>query len=186
MNIPVYNMTSKYFNHKPTRNRKLLLHKKEINKLSGSIKTKGTTIIPLSLYINDRNKAKLKIAIAKGKKLYDKRQDLKERDWKRDKERMLKETYNELNKYYEIADNLSEKVSESVELSIKQKQDILYPIIDEIKEYANIMIENYILYLKNKEDTDKLLIVKENINKVLERIDFFKNKVYDIYDSNNK
>ena len=59
------------------------------------------------------------------------------------------ETYNELNKYYEIADNLSEKVSESVELSIKQKQDILYPIIDEIKEYANIMIENYILYLKN-------------------------------------
>ena len=91
MNIPVYNMTSKYFNHKPTRNRKLLLHKKEINKLSGSIKTKGTTIVPLSLYINDRNKAKLKIAIAKGKKLYDKRQDLKERDWKRDKERMLKE-----------------------------------------------------------------------------------------------
>ena len=48
-------------------------------------------IVPLSLYINDRNKAKLKIAIAKGKKLYDKRQDLKERDWKRDKERMLKE-----------------------------------------------------------------------------------------------
>lgn len=96
------------------------------------------------------------------------------------------ETYNDLNKYYEIADNLSEKVSESVELSIRQKQDILYPIIDEIKEYANIMIENYILYLKNKEDTSKLLTVKENINKVLERIDFFKNKVYDIYDSNNK
>ena len=91
MNIPVYNMTSKYFNHKPTRNRQLLLHKKELNKIAGSVKTKGVTIIPLSLYINDRNKAKLKIALGKGKKLYDKRKDIKERDWKRDKERMLKE-----------------------------------------------------------------------------------------------
>ena len=84
-------MTSKYFNHKPTRNRQLLLHKKEINKIAGSIKTKGMTIIPLSLYINDKNKAKIKIALGKGKKLYDKRKDIKERDWKRDKERMLKE-----------------------------------------------------------------------------------------------
>ena len=70
------------------------------------------------------------------------------------------ETYNELNKYYEIADNLSEKVSESVELSIKQKQDILYPIIDEIKEYANIMIENYILYLKNILNKEKIKNIK--------------------------
>lgn len=91
MNIPVYSMSSNYLNHKPTRKRKLLLNKKEINKVSASIKTKGTTIIPLSLYINDRNIAKLKIAIGKGKKLYDKRRDIKERDWKRDKERLMKE-----------------------------------------------------------------------------------------------
>ena len=52
MNIPVYSMTSKYFNHKPTRNRQLLLHKKELNKIAGSVKTKGVTIIPLSLYIH--------------------------------------------------------------------------------------------------------------------------------------
>ncbi len=91
MNIPTYSMSSKYFNHQPTRARKLLLHKKEINKLSGNVKTKGATIVPLSLYINHKNKAKIKIALAKGKKLYDKRRDLKERDWKRDKERILKE-----------------------------------------------------------------------------------------------
>ena len=92
MNIPVYDMTSKYFNHKVNRKRKLLLHRKEINKIAGSIKTKGTTVIPLSLFINDKNLAKLKIAIAKGKKLYDKRQDIKERDWKRDKDRLIKES----------------------------------------------------------------------------------------------
>lgn len=91
MNIPVYEMSSKYFNHKINRKKKLLLHKKEINKISGSIKTKGMTVIPLSLYINDKNLAKLKIALAKGKKLYDKRQDIKEREWKRNKDRLIKE-----------------------------------------------------------------------------------------------
>ncbi len=92
MNIPVYEMSSKYFNHKTNRKKKLLLHRKEINKIAGSIKTKGTTVIPLLLYINDKNLAKLKIAIAKGKKLYDKRQDIKEREWKRNKDRLIKET----------------------------------------------------------------------------------------------
>lgn len=91
MNIPVYEMTSKYFNHKPNRKRKLLLNKKEINKIASSVKVKGTTVIPLLLYINDRNIAKLKIAIGKGKKLYDKRQDLKEREWKRNKDILIKE-----------------------------------------------------------------------------------------------
>ena len=91
MNIPVYEMSSKYFNHKPTRKRKLLLNKKEINKIAGSIKIKGTTAIPLLLYINEKNIAKLKIAIGKGKKLYDKRQDIKEREWKRNKDRIIKE-----------------------------------------------------------------------------------------------
>ena len=91
MNIPVYAMSSNYLNHKPTRKRKLLLNKKEINKIAGSTKLKGTTTIPLLLYINDKNLAKLKIGIGKGKKLYDKRRDIKERDWKRDKERIMKE-----------------------------------------------------------------------------------------------
>ena len=92
MNIPVYSMSSSYFNHSPMRKRKLLLTKKEINKISGSVKLKGTTVIPLMLYINDKNLAKIKIALAKGKKLYDKRQDIKERDWKRDKEILIKES----------------------------------------------------------------------------------------------
>ena len=91
MNIPVYAMSSNYLNHKTTRKRKFLLNKKEINKIAGSTKLKGTTTIPLLLYINDKNLAKLKIGIGKGKKLYDKRRDIKERDWKRDKERIMKE-----------------------------------------------------------------------------------------------
>ncbi|HSQ98205.1 MAG TPA: SsrA-binding protein SmpB [Rickettsiales bacterium] len=91
MSIPIYSMSSNYFNHKPTRKRKLLLNKKEINKIAGSVKLKGTTVIPLMLYINDKNFAKLKIGIGKGKKLYDKRQDIKERDWQRDKSRIMKE-----------------------------------------------------------------------------------------------
>lgn len=82
---------SNRFNHKPLRPRKLLLHKKEIKKLIGKIREKGVTLIPISLYINSRNIAKLKLALAKGKKLYDKRADLKEKEWKRDKERIVKE-----------------------------------------------------------------------------------------------
>ena len=77
------------FNHEPTRKRKLLLNKREIRKIISKIKLKGFTCIPLVLYINDRNYAKLKIAIAKGKKLYDKRESIKERDFKRDKERFF-------------------------------------------------------------------------------------------------
>ena len=92
MNIPVYSMSSKYFNHKPTRKRKLLLNKKELKKISGNVKIKGMTIVPLTLYINEKNRAKLKIATAKGKKLYDKRRDIKERDWKRNKDIIIKES----------------------------------------------------------------------------------------------
>ena len=73
------------FNHEPTRKRKLLLTKREINKIIGKIKLKGFTCIPLVLYINNKNFAKIKIAIAKGKKLYDKREAIKERDFKREK-----------------------------------------------------------------------------------------------------
>ena len=73
------------FNHEPTRKRKLLLKKREISKIINKIKLKGFTCIPLVLYINNKNYAKVKIAIAKGKKLYDKRESIKERDFKREK-----------------------------------------------------------------------------------------------------
>ena len=93
MNIPVYAMSSNYLNHKPTRKRKLLLNKKEINKIAGSTKLKGTTTIPLLLYINDKNLAKLKIGIGKGKKLYDKREDIAKKDAEMKINRALKNEY---------------------------------------------------------------------------------------------
>ena len=77
------------FNHQPRQNRKLLLHKKQIKKIIGKIKTKGVAVIPLSLYFNNRNIAKVKIAIAKGKKLHDKRQTIKERDQERQTRREI-------------------------------------------------------------------------------------------------
>lgn len=79
-----------YNNHAPKRDRKLLLNKQELNKLHKSIKTKGTTIVPLLLFINKGGLAKLEVALAKGKKLHDKREDIKEKDTKRDTDRLLK------------------------------------------------------------------------------------------------
>lgn len=87
--ISPYKMAT-VFNHEPLRKRKLLLHSKEIKKIIGKIKLKGFTVIPTVLYINDKNLAKIKIAIAKGKKLYDKRESIKERDQKRNEQRLLK------------------------------------------------------------------------------------------------
>ena len=81
------------FNHDPKRTRKLLLHKKEILKITNKIKEGGLTVVPTKLYFNKSSKVKLEIAIAKGKKLYDKRNDLKEKDAKRDIERSLKNYY---------------------------------------------------------------------------------------------
>ena len=80
---------STHINPDPTRSRKLLLHKKEISKLIGARERDGYTIVPLSLYWK-RGKAKAKIALAKGKKQYDKRQTIKQREWDRDKHRLLK------------------------------------------------------------------------------------------------
>ena len=77
------------YNHEPRRNRKLLLHKKEISKLEKKVREDGLTIVPTKLYFNT-SKAKLEIALAKGKKLYDKRNDLKEKDAKRDIEKALR------------------------------------------------------------------------------------------------
>lgn len=77
-------------NHEPNRPRKLLLHKKQINKLLGRLKTKGVTLVPLSLYFNSRGLAKLKIGLGTGKKLYEKRDSIKKRDWERDKARIMR------------------------------------------------------------------------------------------------
>src|SRR5690554_728273 len=79
MHIAEYGNAS-FYQHKPKADRKLLLNRKEINKLDKKMKTKGFTIVPLRLFINDKGLAKIEIALAQGKKLYDKRQDLKEKD----------------------------------------------------------------------------------------------------------
>ncbi len=78
-------------NHDPLRNRKLLLHKSEITRLVGKVKEKGLTLVPLKVYFNPQGKAKLELALAKGKKLYDKRDDLVERETAREVDRALKE-----------------------------------------------------------------------------------------------
>ena len=75
------------FNHVPRRDRKLLLNKRELRKLQGKIKEKGLTIIPVVLFIDENGRAKIEIALAKGKKLYDKRETLKEKDIKRQLQR---------------------------------------------------------------------------------------------------
>lgn len=96
------------------------------------------------------------------------------------------EVYNKLTEYYDIAEDLSTRLNENQEITLKQKRDILFPIIDEIKELADNLIESYILHLKDEDNMDKLLKVKENINLVLKKIDYFKNKIYDVYKINNK
>jgi len=79
------------FNHDPKRPRKLLLHKKQISKLVGRLKVRGVTLVPLSLYFNKRGLAKLKLGIAIGKKVYEKRDTIKKRDWERDKARIMRQ-----------------------------------------------------------------------------------------------
>ena len=79
-----------FYNHKIKRERKLLLHARELDKLKKKVKDIGFTIVPLKLYINERNKAKLLIALARGKKLFDKRETIKERENKRNLDRILK------------------------------------------------------------------------------------------------
>ena len=79
------------FNHEPRRHRKLLLHRKQLDKLIGAVQRDGRTIIPTKLYWNEKGLAKLEIALAKGKKLHDKREASAERDWQRDKARLLRD-----------------------------------------------------------------------------------------------
>lgn len=83
-----------HFNHKPKAERKLLLNKRELKKLAKEVRTSGLTIVPLSLFINDRGLAKIQIALAKGKKLYDKRETIKDRDNKRNLARIKKDFNN--------------------------------------------------------------------------------------------
>ena len=79
------------FNHEPRRHRKLLLHRKQLDKLIGAVQRDGRTIIPTKLYWNEKGLAKLEIALAKGKKLHDKREATADRDWARDKARLLRD-----------------------------------------------------------------------------------------------
>ncbi|MDD3838570.1 MAG: SsrA-binding protein SmpB [Phenylobacterium sp.] len=88
--IPPYAGANR-FNHEPRRPRKLLLHRRQIDRLIGAVQREGRTIIPVRLYWNDKGIAKLEIALAKGKKTHDKRQTEAERDWQRDKARLLRE-----------------------------------------------------------------------------------------------
>lgn len=88
--IPPYKQANR-FNHEPRRPRKLLLHRRQIDRMIGAVQREGRTIIPVRLYLNEAGKAKLEIALAKGKKVHDKREATAERDWQRDKARLLKE-----------------------------------------------------------------------------------------------
>lgn len=87
MHISPYSQGTHY-NHEPKRDRKLLLNKRELDKIDVKNKEKGLTIVPVRLFINDKGLAKLEIALAKGKKLFDKREDIKQKDLKREMERM--------------------------------------------------------------------------------------------------
>lgn len=89
-NIPEFSHGNRY-NHEPKRPRKLLLNVREINKLHGAVARQGMTLVPLSIYFNNRGRAKVELALAKGKKAPDKRATEKERDWKREQGRIMRE-----------------------------------------------------------------------------------------------
>jgi SsrA-binding protein len=88
--IPEY-LQANRFNHETRRPRKLLLHKREISRLIGAVDKEGMTIVPLKVFFNDRGRAKVEIAVARGKKLHDKRETSKTRDWNREKSRLMRD-----------------------------------------------------------------------------------------------
>jgi SsrA-binding protein len=88
-NIPEYLQASR-FNHEPKRPRKLLLHKRQLAKLIGAVDREGMTIVPLKLYFNPKGRAKVEIALARGKKLHDKRETEKKRSWDRERSRIMR------------------------------------------------------------------------------------------------
>ena len=89
--IPEYSSGNRN-NHEPRRPRKLLLHRSQVNKLIGAIQRQGRTVVPLQVYFNEKGRAKLEIALALGKKAHDKRATIKERDWQRQRSRLLNRT----------------------------------------------------------------------------------------------
>ena len=89
--IPEYQQAGPKMQHEPKRERKLLLHQREINKLMGAVQKEGYTIVPVRLFFNNKGLAKMEIALGKGKKVHDKRETKKERDWNRDKARIMRE-----------------------------------------------------------------------------------------------
>src|SRR6201996_264904 len=88
--IPEYKQAGTHLQHEPNRARRLLLHKREIDKLLGAVKRDGITLVPLSIYFNKRGIAKLEIGLAKGKQRADKRETIKKRDWEREKGRVMR------------------------------------------------------------------------------------------------
>jgi len=89
-NVPEFSHGNR-FNHEPKRPRKLLLHDREIAKLFGAVARQGMTLVPLSIYFNARGRAKVELALAKGRKLHDKREHEKEKDWKKEQGRLLRQ-----------------------------------------------------------------------------------------------
>ncbi len=89
-NIPEFSHGNRN-NHEPKRPRKLLLHEREINKMYGAVMRQGMTLVPLSIYFNGRGRAKVELAVAKGRKAHDKREHIKEREWKREAGRVLRD-----------------------------------------------------------------------------------------------
>ncbi len=90
-NIPEYLQAGPFNNHAPKRPRRLLLHHREIDRLSNAVEREGMTIVPLKLYFNERGRAKIEIALARGKKLHDKRETLKRRSWERERGRLMRQ-----------------------------------------------------------------------------------------------
>ena len=88
-NIPEYKAAA-HFGHEPRRPRKLLLHRKEVDRLLGAIRREGITVVPLALYFNARGRAKVELGVAHGKKKADKRQAERDRDWQRSKARLMR------------------------------------------------------------------------------------------------
>ena len=88
--IPEY-LQGNRFNHEPKRPRKLLLHAKEVNKMFGAVMRQGMTLVPLSVYFNSRGRAKVELAIARGRKAHDKREHEREKDWKKEQGRLLRQ-----------------------------------------------------------------------------------------------
>jgi SsrA-binding protein len=88
--VPEYRQANR-FNHETRRPRRLLLHRRQIDRLAGGVLRDGLTIVPLRIYFNERGRAKVGIALAKGKKLHDKRESIKERSWNRERARLMRE-----------------------------------------------------------------------------------------------